>query len=69
MLDHAHSRSTKKINSLMCLIKIPTLRWLHDVLQDLIILKVTAWWEKAQDRESWKAVTRRPKLTKGCRAR
>jgi hypothetical protein len=23
------------------------LRWLYDVLQDLRILKVTAWWKKA----------------------
>jgi hypothetical protein len=34
----------------------PKLRWLDDVLKDLTILKVTAWWKKAQDRDSWKAV-------------
>jgi hypothetical protein len=27
----------------------PKLRWLDDVLQDLKILKVAAWWKKAQD--------------------
>jgi hypothetical protein len=31
-------------------------RWLDDILQDLKILKVTAWWKKAQGRNSWKAV-------------
>jgi hypothetical protein len=34
----------------------PKLRWLDDVLQNLKILKVTAWWEKAQDRDSWKVI-------------
>jgi hypothetical protein len=29
-------------------------RWLDDVLQDLTVLRVTAWWEKAQDRDRWK---------------
>jgi hypothetical protein len=30
----------------------PKLKWLDDVLQDLKILKVTAWCKKAQDRDS-----------------
>jgi hypothetical protein len=30
----------------------PKLRWFDDVLQDLKILKVTAWWTKAQDMDS-----------------
>jgi hypothetical protein len=34
----------------------PKLRWLDDVLQDLDTSTVTAWWKKAQDRDSWKAV-------------
>jgi hypothetical protein len=41
----------------------PGLRWLDDVLQDLKMLKVTAWWKRAQDRDSWKAVIKRPMLT------
>jgi hypothetical protein len=31
---------------------ISKLRWLDDVPQDLKTLKVTAWWKKAQDRDS-----------------
>jgi hypothetical protein len=30
----------------------PKLRWLDDLLQDHRILKMTAWWKKAQDRDS-----------------
>jgi hypothetical protein len=41
------------------------LRWLDDVLQDLKTLKVTAWWKKAQDRDSWKAVIKEAKAHKG----
>jgi hypothetical protein len=40
----------------------PKLRWLDDVLQDL--KKVTAWWKKAQDRDSWKAVVKEAKAHK-----
>jgi hypothetical protein len=43
----------------------PKLRWLDDVLQDLKILKVTAWWKKAQERNSWKAVIKKAKAHKG----
>jgi hypothetical protein len=32
---------------------MPKLRWLDDVLQNFKILKVTALWKKAQDRDSW----------------
>jgi hypothetical protein len=39
----------------------PKLRWLDDVLQDIKTLKVTAWWKKAQDRDSWKAVIKEAK--------
>jgi hypothetical protein len=42
----------------------PKLRWLNDVLQDLKILKVTAWWKKAQDMDSWKAVIKEAKAYK-----
>jgi hypothetical protein len=42
----------------------PKLRWLDDVLQDLKTLKVTAWWKKAQDRDSWKAVIKEAKAHK-----
>jgi hypothetical protein len=42
------------------------LRWLDDDdLQDLRIVKVTVWWEKAQDRDSWKAVIKETKAHKG----
>jgi hypothetical protein len=41
------------------------LRWLDDVLQHLKVLKVTAWWKKAQDRNSWKAVIKEAKAHKG----
>jgi hypothetical protein len=41
---------------------------MDDVLQDLKILEVTAWWMKAQDRDSWKAAIKKTKLTKGCSA-
>jgi hypothetical protein len=34
-------------------------------LEDLKILKVTAWWKKAQDRDSWKAVVKEAKADKG----
>jgi hypothetical protein len=34
-------------------------------VQDLRILKVTAWWEKAQDRDSLKAVIKEAKAHKG----
>jgi hypothetical protein len=43
----------------------PKLRWLDDVLQDLKTLKVTAWWKKAQDRDSWKALIKEAKVHKG----
>jgi hypothetical protein len=43
----------------------PKLRWLGDVLQDLKTLNVTAWWKKAQDRDSWKAVIKEAKAHKG----
>jgi hypothetical protein len=43
----------------------PKLRWLDAVLQDLKVLKVTAWWKKAQDRDSWKAVIKEAKAHKG----
>jgi hypothetical protein len=43
----------------------PGLRWLDDVLQDLNILKVTACWKMAQDRDSWKAVIKEAKAHKG----
>jgi hypothetical protein len=43
----------------------PKLRWLDDVLEDLKILKVTAWWKKAQDRDSWKAAIKAAKAHKG----
>jgi hypothetical protein len=43
----------------------PKLRWLDDVMQNLNILKVTAWWEKAQDRESWKAVIKEAMAHRG----
>jgi hypothetical protein len=36
-----------------------------DVLKDLKTLKVTAWWKKAQDRDSWKAVIKEAKARKG----
>jgi hypothetical protein len=32
---------------------------------DLKTLKVTAWWKKAQDRDSWKAVIKEAKAHKG----
>jgi hypothetical protein len=38
---------------------------LDDVLQDLKTLKVTAWWKKAQDRDSWKDVIKEAKAHKG----
>jgi hypothetical protein len=38
---------------------------LDDVLQDLKFSKVTAWWKKAQDRDSWKAVIKEAKPHKG----
>jgi hypothetical protein len=34
-------------------------------MQDLKILIVTAWWKKAQDRDSWKAVIQEAKGHKG----
>jgi hypothetical protein len=43
----------------------PKLWWLDYVLQDLKTLKVTAWWTKAQDRDSWKAVIKEAKAHKG----
>jgi hypothetical protein len=43
----------------------PKLRWLDDVLQDLKILKVTARWKKAQDRDSLKVVFKETKAHKG----
>jgi hypothetical protein len=30
----------------------PKLMWLDDVLEDFKTLKLTAWWKKAQDRDS-----------------
>jgi hypothetical protein len=41
------------------------LRWLDDVLEDLKILKETTWWNKAKDRDSWKAVIKEAKAHKG----
>jgi hypothetical protein len=43
----------------------PKLRWLDGVLQDLKILKMTAWWKKVQDRNGWKAVIKEAKAHKG----
>jgi hypothetical protein len=43
----------------------PKLRWLDDVLEDLKILKVTAWWKKAQESDSWKTVIKEAKAHKG----
>jgi hypothetical protein len=43
----------------------PKLSWLDDVLQDLKILEVTAWWKKAQDRDSWKAVIKEATAHRG----
>jgi hypothetical protein len=43
----------------------PKLRWLDDVLQDLNILKVAAYWKKAQARDSSKAAVREAKAHKG----
>jgi hypothetical protein len=43
----------------------PKLRWLDDVLQDLKIVKVTAWRKKAQDRDIWKVVIKEAKASKG----
>jgi hypothetical protein len=40
------------------------IRWLDDVLQDLKLLKVTALWKKAQDRDSWKFVIKEGKAHK-----
>jgi hypothetical protein len=30
-------------------------------LEDLKILKMTAWWKKAQERDGWKAVLKKAK--------
>jgi hypothetical protein len=36
-----------------------------NVVEDLKILKLTAWWMKAQDRDSWKDVVEEAKAHKG----
>jgi hypothetical protein len=43
----------------------PKLRWMDDVLQDLNVAGVIAWWEKAQDREEWRAVIKEAKAHQG----
>jgi hypothetical protein len=37
----------------------------HVPRQDLKTLKVTAWWKKAHDRDTWKAVIKEAKAHKG----
>jgi hypothetical protein len=44
------------------------LRW-KDVLQDLKVVGVTAWWEKAKIERNGGLSSRRPRLIQGCSAR
>jgi hypothetical protein len=46
----------------------PRLRWKDGVEDDLRKLNVKNWWTVAKDRESWKKIIRKLRLTKGCRA-
>jgi hypothetical protein len=43
----------------------PKLRWLDSVLKDLKILKVTACWRTAQDRDLWSKIIKEAKAHKG----
>jgi hypothetical protein len=42
------------------------LRWLEDVHDDLRKIKVKGWGGKMKNREEWRQVVRRPKLTLSC---
>jgi lysophospholipid acyltransferase (LPLAT)-like uncharacterized protein len=43
----------------------PKLRQIDDALQELQTIKVTTWWKKAQDRDSWKGVIKVAKSHEG----
>jgi hypothetical protein len=43
----------------------PKLRWLDSVLKDFKILKVTAWWRTAQDRDLWSKIIKEANTYKG----
>jgi hypothetical protein len=44
------------------------MRWLEDVESDLKKMKVKGWKEKMRNREQWRRLQRRPRLTQGCSA-
>jgi hypothetical protein len=47
----------------------PRLRWMDDVVADLRAMKIREWTEKVEDREQWRRLSRRPRLTQGCSTR
>jgi hypothetical protein len=46
----------------------PRMRWLDDVESDLKKMEVKGWKEKMRDREQWRLVVEKPRLTQGCGA-
>jgi hypothetical protein len=46
----------------------PHLRWMDDVIADLRVMKIKQWTEKTKDREQWRLLLRRARLTRGCSA-
>jgi hypothetical protein len=44
------------------------MRWLDDVESDLKKMEEKGWKEKTRDREQWRLVVERPRLTQGCTA-
>jgi hypothetical protein len=43
----------------------PKMRWLDDVEDDLIVMKISGWRGKARTRDEWKSVWREVKVLQG----
>jgi hypothetical protein len=46
----------------------PRLRWMDYVVADMEVMKIKQWMEKTKEREQWRMVVGRPRLTQGCSA-
>jgi hypothetical protein len=43
----------------------PRKRWLHDLEEDLRVMKVGRWWEKVRSKEEWRRIVRVAKAHPG----